>query len=339
MKNTAIDIYNPHVNQDVTSYYVETIRLALENADFSTEYISELNHNTDNSKKGIAVIQQSDVRKAVKAGYGKIIRWVQGSPEAESFMRHHSWIRYFILLYRNKQAMKKSDFILFCSEYMKEYYSKKFGMKFNNSYIMPCFNNELDENSFFKVPDKYKNNVFIYAGGLDKWQCFEETAALYSKIEKAVDNASFRVLVKDHELAKQILEKYGVKNYSLGFVPPEKIGEEMQKAKFGFCLRQDNLVNRVATPTKFSNYVSYGVMPIFTEYVYDFAKLTKNSKYCLCVPLNGTLSDYSKIIELCNLQIDPAQVLKDYKDLFKEYYSRDYHVKCMEKQFKKYIRF
>jgi hypothetical protein len=47
-----------------------------------------------------------------------------------------------------------------------------------------------------------------------------------------------------------------------------------RKSKYGIILREDNLVNRVACPTKMVEYISYGLLPILdTPHIGDFADL------------------------------------------------------------------
>lgn len=48
------------------------------------------------------------------------------------------------------------------------------------------------------------------------------------------------------------------------------MSEALADVKFGFVLRNDVPVNRVATPTKLSSYLSAGVIPVFSKYLKDF---------------------------------------------------------------------
>ena len=201
---------------------------------------------------------------------------------------------------------------------------------------MPCFNSEIDEKAFY-TSNKYINNVFLYAGALDVWQCFEETVKLYKAIEEKVENARFRVLVKNQEAADEILRKYNVKHYSLGFVPQDKIGEEMVAAKFGFCLRQDTTINRVATPTKLSTYVSNGVIPIYSDCLLDFYSIAKFDKFACSVPSVDFEIDKTtveKIMVLCNTEISGKDVYNSFVSSFNEYFSKNHYISLFSKQLK-----
>jgi len=330
------DIYNPYENQTVTNEYVSVIEQCLNLNNVETQYIDVLEKKSENKEKGIVVIVPSAAFKARCVGYKKIVLWVQGAAAAESYMRNKSILRYAALSYLEFCGLKSADLILFVSQTMKEYYENRFKLKLDNSYIMPCFNNEI-EKDYFYTDGKYENNVFIYAGSLAPWQCFEPTVKFYKQIEDMVPDAFFRVLVKDHETAKGILDKYGVKNYSLGFVPQSEIGNEMAKAKFGFCLREDSIVNRVATPTKLSTYIAHGVMPIYSSYLLDFKKQSGKCRYCFCVDHNDS-SETNFMKKVCFENIKADDVFNVYSKTFGNYFSKEYHGKALS-EFMKCVLF
>ena len=327
-------IYNPHVNKDVTGDYVKVIEESLQKAGHTTLVIETLHKSKENREIGIVVIQTSSGNEAIRAGYKKIVRWVQGAGEAESFMRHHSWLRYYVLLYRNWRFFKRVSFFLWCSQSMRDYYEKKYKTEYKSSYIMPCFNDEITKEPFF-TKNKYNENIFVYAGSLAEWQCFEPTVALYREVEKRVPNCTFRILVKDHETATDILKKYGVQRYSLGFVPKEQVADEMAKAKFGFCIREDSVVNRVATPTKLSNYIANGVMPIYSDYIESFHEYAQKCKYCFCANPGDFGEAVDRLVEMCNKEVVADDVYREYTEIFGKYYSRDHHINQLSELFRK----
>ncbi len=320
------DIFNTYPNQTVTAYYVGVITNSLKEAGHFTSVITDLCRTTQNREKGIVVVAAHDATKARRAGYKKVLLWAQGLSPEESFMRNHSKLRYAVLSYREKQGLKNADFVFFVSQAMQNHYQRKYKLKIDNSFIMPCFNDEICKNAFL-TPGKYKSNVFLYAGALDVWQCFEQTVRLYKAIESRIHDSHFRVLVKDHETAEAVLRKHDVQNYSLGFVPAEKICEEMSVAKFGFCLRDDNAVNQVATPTKLSTYVSYGVLPVYSECIQDFHRISLNNPYAFSVDISKTEneSQIEKIIDFCTREISADKVYDAFLQVYGSYYSKAYY--------------
>ena len=152
---------------------------------------------------------------------------------------------------------------------MQEYYEKLAHTSFSHkAYVMPCFNEVLD-NDIFERKD-YSKKVFTYVGSLDLWQCFNETVEIYAEIEKRIPDVFFKVLTFNTEKANAMIKEKNIKNYSVACVPKEQVKSELEDATYGFIIRHDIEVNRVATPTKISSYLSAGVLPIYSTCLKDF---------------------------------------------------------------------
>lgn len=322
-----LHIYNPYSNITVTKEYVNTIAQAFKNNGYEVVSADKLVKQNPKEKISALVIVAKDAIAAKRLGYNKVYLWVQGIVPEESYMRHHSKLRYFMLGKIENQGLKSADFIFYVSEAMKEHFKNKYKFSNEHNYVMPCFNSEIDS-SAFATENKYNSNLFLYAGGLDPWQCFEKTVGLYAEIEKRVDNAELRVLTKNSSLAEDIIKKHGVKHYSIDFKPVEQVKDEMKKAKFGFSLRDQHPVNYVSTPTKLSTYVSYGVIPVYSKNTADFASHAENKSFAVRAD-NDNQYGIEKIVSLCNASISPQEVLDEFTEAFGKYYNRDYHVKII----------
>lgn len=327
-----IQIYKPYNNNTVTDVYVATIAEAYSRAGYEVINVEKL-RKPKHENTSVLVVAVKDAIIAKLKGYKKIYLWVQGIVPEESFMRNSSKLRYIILSAIEKTGLKCADFSFFVSKAMLEHFKKKYKYKKEQYYIMPCFNSEINESSFM-YEGKYQNNVFLYAGGLDTWQCFEQTVELYKKIENTVPNASFRVLTKDKNTAENIIKKYNISSYSIDFKPSEQMPEEMAKAKFGFSLRQEHPVNLVSTPTKLSTYISNGVIPIYSKFVSDFHMLVKDIHFAVCAE-DSEDCNLEKINQLCLENISVKDILAEYNQVFGNYYSREYHINNISKMFGK----
>lgn len=327
-----IEIYNPYSNNTVADMYVATVAQAFKKAGYDVVNVNNLEKQKRKSYTWVFVV---DVKSAVIAklkGYKKVYLWVQGIIPEESYMRNNNKFRYFILSVIERMGLICADFALFVSNAMLEHFKQKYNYKKTNYYIMPCFNAEINRESFLKE-GKYSDNVFLYAGSLDVWQCFDKTAALYKKIEEIVPNAVFRVLTSDKKTAEETIKNYGIKSYSIDFVPSEQIPEEMSKAKFGFSIREEHPVNKVSTPTKLSTYISNGLIPIYSQYISDFHSLAKDMNFTVCAD-NTTDCNIEKIKHLCLENIKNTDVLSEFEEVFGNYYSREFHIENMSEKFK-----
>ena len=219
--------------------------------------------------------------------------------------------------------MKKAKFIFFVSEYMRKHYEELGRCSFENkSYIMPCFNEVLDE-SVFKQK-KYTDLTFCYVGSLDLWQCFRETVQLYKSIEYSLQNTKLKVLTFSVDEGTRILKEYGVQNFEIKQVPKEQVKQELIESSFGFIIRHDNMVNRVATPTKFSSYLSAGVIPIYSSCLTDFDALSKSEGMKYVLGISQEINP-EEIVTFIKRDVVLQEICDEYKRLFSSYYSIDYH--------------
>lgn len=319
-------IYINYPNIVVLQSYLEVVQKALIQNGYSCEFVKSL----EGIDKETLIVHPMgiDAFKYYWKGYKNFILWQQGATADESFMRNHSKIRYWILNKIDTFAMKKAKFILFVSEYMRKHYEKLSGVSLSGkSYTMPCFNEEYDE-SVYKYKD-YSKKVFTYVGSLDLWQCFDKTATLYKQIEERVPNTLFKVLTFSVDEAKRILKEKGVKNYAVACVPKEKVKQELLETTYGFILREDNMVNRVATPTKFSSYLAAGVIPIFSDCLRDFYNASNGCRYVMSVPQEY---DVQKIIEFVEKEIEKNEVKDEFHFLLNGHYSPVTHINNITKQ-------
>ena len=316
-------VYNPYDNKTVSEFYVSTIVSAIIN--IGNEAVSVASLQNCSRDIGVITVSVTDAIEARKKGYYPVILWVQGIIPEESYMRHHSGLRRKILSVIEKKGLVAADILFFISESMRKHFSQKYKFDAKQYYIMPCFNTEFKRDSYY-FNDKYKSNQFGYAGGLQAWQCFEQSIELYSLVEKRVPSCSLRVLTKDIQTAERIIKKHNIERYSVGFVPQSIIDEELAKSKSGFALREESIVNYVSTPTKLSSYISNGVFPIYTNAIGDFSVLANQNPYCVCVDLDNKYDSAEKIVSLCNKEIGANDVFDSFTNSFGEYYSRDYHI-------------
>ena len=184
MYNTAYIYYNRN-NTEVTRDYLNVIKSALNMIGYRCEYINTLKGIPKDSLIIYAV--GVDAYKYYFKGYRNIVLWQQGATGAESFMRHKSNLRRFVLNYIDCFIMKKAKMIFYVSQYMKEYYENLARTNFSDkAYVMPCFNETLNEDIFEKKD--YSKKTFAYVGSLDLWQCFNETVGIYAEIVKRIHN-------------------------------------------------------------------------------------------------------------------------------------------------------
>lgn len=316
-------------NSEVTDYYIETVRCALAAAGFETQNVAAEDVEDcvkGRSRSGDWFLSSNAMEACRISSWGgrNIILWCQGIIPEESYLRNGSRIKEAALCLIEKRALRKASFCLFVSEEMKRHYEAKYGLDFEGRcFVMPCFNSVLEPESF-RVGGKYGSPTFAYVGSMAAWQRFEETVDLYKALESQLEGSSLKVLTFDQRKACEILESKCVERYEIGCVPPEKVVHELADVAYGFVIREDIAVNRVATPTKLSSYMAAGVIPVFSECIGSFSDLARGLRFA--VPVAGP-GDVDALVERCSAPIRWEDVLDEYSRVFDTYYSRDYYVK------------
>lgn len=312
-------------NSTVTDFYLKVISEMFSISGFHCRFINMADIYNYDRNDLFVVSTDTDFVWLYNKGFKNIVLWVQGIAPEESYLKHKSILRYKILNSFSKFAIKHSLGVIYVSEKMKCFIENKFSITTTEkAFIMPCFNDTIEKASFFE-PGKYKHNTFCYVGSLSKWQCFEKTVNYYKKIEGVVENTKLIVYTPEKEKAHSILSCANVQNYCVDFVAPSKLNSCLKNVKFGFILRDDIDVNRVATPTKISSYLAAGVIPIYSTCLADFEKFSAKMQYV--VPVNNVNAISPKLIKLCENDINCNDVYNEYLKVFETYYSPEYYIK------------
>jgi hypothetical protein len=116
----------------------------------------------------------------------------------------------------------------------------------------------------------------IYAGGTQVWQNIDRTIQV---CEAAAAFCSFEFLSIEHDTIRARASGMTfVDKAKFGVVDKKDLPGKYLASDFGLVLRDDTAVNRVSCPTKLSEYLWFGVIPIVkTEHVGDF--LTEGFSY------------------------------------------------------------
>jgi hypothetical protein len=169
---------------------------------------------------------------------------------------------------------------------MARHFSYKYPSKHAELIHLPVYDFDAARGAKMRLDELYRDrrknqrDRTIYAGGAQVWQCVHEMLGLIrANCEVndfsifSHDEALFARLIKDHGLPPSLFK---------GYVDKERLQNVYRTSNFGFVLRKDTTVNRVASPTKICDYCSAAVIPIvefsgigdFEEYGYSYVKST-----------------------------------------------------------------
>lgn len=261
-------------------------------------------------------------------GYRKFIYWFQGVSPEENYVLIHSKLRFHIYSLIEKLVIKKVDYKIGVSRYLFNHFERKYHLEIDDrtTFIMPCFNANIKKEHFF-IPGKYERNTFCYAGSMRAWQGFDNILSYYSKIESLYPDVFFKIYTSDVEIAKEKVQKSGIRNYSIGSVPIDKVDEALSDCKFGFLLREDTIINNVATPTKLGTYLGNGLIPIFTSAIHAYRDLAADYSFLCCLK---ELDDTQTIEDYLSDDISAEDVYREFSSVFNSYFNREEYVKQLQ---------
>ena len=311
----------------VTANYLSIIKKGCERAGAECEYAG---YKQSLDKRNDVII--TDVAQIalyyMLRGYKNNIAWYQGVVPEESYMRNNSTPRYIIHSLIEFVTLRKCRLIFLVSTDMLKHYEKKYRVRLGDkATIMPCFNECNIYGDSFSEEDKYRNNTFVYVGSLKAWQCFEETIYIYKEIEKRAESPTkFFVYTMQIKEAEDLLDKYGVKNYEVSYVCPDKLNEALKTIKYGFVLREDTAVNNVATPTKLSNYLANGIIPIYSNSLHSYDEFNRDNSFGIACDLNDTETSIRNILEHMETEISVDTARSKCLAVFDEYYNPERYI-------------
>lgn len=177
-----------------------------------------------------------------------------------------------------RYGVKKADYIICQSEEMKRHLITKYGADASKITSYKC---GVDMNVFSLDSERRvlmrrqlgigeKEIVFVYSGGMMKWQKIEETLILFRDFHADNPNSRLLMLTLDASTLAQIVEQLNLKEIEKAMivktVSMNEVPDYLNAADVAFLLRDNVIMNAVASPTKLGEYMACG-LPIITNEV------------------------------------------------------------------------
>lgn len=224
--------------------------------------------------------------------------------EVESFFYHHA------------------DVIVVVNNAMKRHLMKKHGTCNAVFVVMPIFN--IDIQTRHKKIDLQKGDddqkpLIVYAGGTQKWQ---NISLMQSVMDQTEGKYNYKIFVPNPDEFNAGWDGCKSENILVDSRSPEELAYEYASCDYGFVLRDADVVNYVACPTKIIEYIQYGIVPIMkTTEIGDFVELGMqyvSYEKCIDGELPGkeqaaqmAAENYKVLDKLYNTYIEGVRVLRE----------------------------
>ncbi len=181
--------------------------------------------------------------------------------------------------------------------------------KFNSSYL---FRNEKRK----ELNISNKDIVFVYLGGLNQWQLIDSVFEIFNELSKNNDLLPSKLLILSNESEDVVLRKaeaHGIEITKLRIksVDHGDVPKYLSACDYGFLLREDTTLNRVACPTKLGEYLACGV-PVITTTIANIWSWTNEDADTFCiVDPKHPISAASIIAKYISMNQPNIQVIKN----------------------------
>ncbi len=235
---------------------------------------------------------------AIKAGEVSLKKGIRvifdchGTEPDEYYLYHRNFKGYLwsrILKYFEKRVINRCDILLTVSTAQYEKWNPKKKYK-HKHFVLPMlpaehFLNDKSHRDEVRKKLNIENNtkVYVYSGGNQKWQMSEYMLSVYKKIEETCIDTMLLILSHDVMEFKKLIQIKQIKNVKVVSVGYNEMPAYLDACDFGFCLRENSIVNLVASPTKVLEYLTRNVKPILTKYVGDYSQQLKEKKLAIVV--------------------------------------------------------
>lgn len=168
----------------------------------------------------------------------------------------------------NAVSIKKSAMLLVVSKNLRNELIRQTNLSINNYFVMPC---SVVVERFSQVKphelDVIKDRIVVgYCGGLQKWQNIDVILDIVFRLRK-LDCAIFFLLLTQNDIAciKEKLDVIGQENYACFSLKSSEIPAYLSLMDVSFLIRDERMLNIVASPTKIAESLAAGVPIVATK--------------------------------------------------------------------------
>ena len=260
-----------------------------------------------------------------------LISDLRGLVSQESLLcgKEADFIRSFLFNFRayefqkiEEYVIRESDLILCVSWKFKEYLQEMYKVNPDKIAVVPSL---VDSSSFFFNPEARARKrqelgierriVFVYSGSTVKWQLPEETVAFFKNIKEMISEAFLLFLTSDVSRARKYFKGIDEGDYLLISAPYREVSAYLNAGDISILLREKNLVNRVASPIKFGEYLCCGLPIIMTPGIGDTEEIIEEYGIGKLLDLEQLKIDKNGLNQLIN-NAEREKIAKIGKKLF-----------------------
>ena len=190
------------------------------------------------------------------------------------------------------EAVNKSDMRLAVSHALVAHWRERYGYSGNAHVVVPCtLGNRVHVSSSRGVDPLGRLTMptgvrVVYSGSTAGWQSFGLLERMLTHVLDAQPEATVLFLSKRDEHNAQLEQRYPGR-VEVKWLEHSQVQAALNACDYGIMLREDTITNRVASPTKFAEYLRSGLRVIASEGLGDFSGLVKEERLGVVLDKSG----------------------------------------------------
>lgn len=229
-------------------------------------------------------------------------------------------VKTFFAITSESLIMKKSNKIFCVSNALKNYYLDLHKVDRDKFSVFPgaadhdlfFYSNSLRNKTRKELKIASNDILIVYSGRLEmKWEIPDKIFAFFNNIRS--NNSRFKLLLitPDVVMANKLVSDFKFEDIIIvKKVDLVDVNKYLNASDLGLLLREDTLINNVASPTKFAEYLMSGLPVIISSAVRDFAHIIDKTKFGVVV--SGldeiSLKEYEKLWN--SLKINKTEIAR-----------------------------
>lgn len=205
-----------------------------------------------------------------------------------------------------EQAIRESDAQLAVSQALLDYWNEAYGIdRTKTAEIIPC---TLPQNTSFEPLDESERQrlrqehgispddvLLVYSGSAAGWQSFTALFNWLAGILSQQAHVRLLLMTSIDSLENTPLAVYADRVLIL-WVEPHQVSQYLSMGDYGLLLREVSVTNRVASPTKFAEYLAAGLQVVISPHIGDFSEFVEKHG-CGLVISDSPQPQLTKVIE------------------------------------------
>lgn len=185
-----------------------------------------------------------------------------------------------------KEAVEQSDFRLAVSHALVDHWRERYGYAGNDHVVIPCTlgKDHLTEAQRPATKRAGEDVVLVYSGSTAGWQSFELLETLLRAALTAQPKVKVLFLSRPDTRIDALGQAFPGR-VDRKWVTPGEVAAILVECDHGVLVREDSITNRVASPTKFAEYLRAGLKVVAPEHLGDVsAQVEREQLGCVWHP-------------------------------------------------------